>query len=620
MTEALYFDSGGRQLFGWLHRPAEQTAAGVGLVICKPFGYEAICAQRSIRAFAEAAARIGVSALRFDYAGTGDSADIEPQEDQIAVWSSDVSAAVNELSRLTGVDHVCILGIRLGALLATLAAANRNEACSLILISPIISGPRYLRELRTTRLAALLGVRDGDLGDGTAMSGELEPDGSMEVSGFLLSRATLAALAEIDLKALSAAPASEILILDSTSLPVARAWPSMLSGLGVSTKYLALPGLIEMVMTAPQFAAVPNAMIGKICDWLDHLKGGSLASLSVARGTRPITARSQGKAVLVLHGDDSGSARSISERPVSLASTTLLFGIVTEPVEQERRRRSVVLLSVGADYHIGPNRMYVDLARGWARHGYVVLRMDLAGIGDSGTRPGCSDDEVFPPAALDDIRIAIGFLRDRYGVTRISLVGVCSGAYHALRAAVAGLPVDRILMINPANYFWKRGMNLADVQLAEAVRNPGVHRERLLSLFGWRRLLTGQVNLWRTLLIYCKRLSLAAESTLRDCARTLGIRLPNDLGFELEQISARGVRVVFLFAKDEPGIDLLALQAGSSVSRLGDRCRVHIIGGGDHIFSKSAVRSLMKNLLSNELFEHSEYGGAHQLNHDHHHA
>ena len=618
--EALYFDSGGRQLFGWLHRPAEQAAGGVGLVICKPFGYEAICAQRSIRAFAEAAVGIGVTALRFDYAGTGDSTDIERQEDQIAAWSSDVLAAVDELGRRTGVRHVCVLGIRLGALLATLAAAKCSDIRSLILISPIISGRRYLRDLRTTRLAALLGANDTNLGDGTAKSAELESDGSMEVSGFLLSRATLAALAGIDLTSLSTAPAREMLILDGSSLPLANGWPAVLSALGVSTKYLALPGLIEMAMTAPQFAAVPNAMVAETCDWLQRLKSESVASLSPGGGTPPNIAINLAKQVLALPGGDSSAARSIAEHPVALPSTTPLFGIVTEPAEHERRRRGVVLLSVGVDYHIGPNRMYVDLARHWARRGYVVLRMDLAGIGDSGTRPGRSDDEVFPPAALDDIRIAIEFLRDRYGVTGISLVGICSGAYHALRAAVVALPVERILMVNPANYFWKRGMNLADVQLAEVVRNPGVYRVRLLSVFGWRRLLTGQVNLWRILLIYCKRLSLAAESTLRDCARTAGIRLPNDLGYELEQIAARGVRVVFVFAKGEPGIDLLALQAGSSVSRLGDRCRLHIIGGGDHIFSQSAARSLMKNVLSKELFEHTDRDSPHQLEHDHRHA
>jgi len=34
--------------------------------------------------------------------------------------------------------------------------------------------------------------------------------------------------------------------------------------------------------------------------------------------------------------------------------------------------------------------------------------------------------------------------------------GLCSAAYHALRAAVAGLPVNRLLMVNPQNFRLER--------------------------------------------------------------------------------------------------------------------------------------------------------------------
>ena len=56
LAEAVYFGGSDHNLFGWLHRPAA-APTGIGLVICKPFGYEAICSHRSIRAFAEAAAK-----------------------------------------------------------------------------------------------------------------------------------------------------------------------------------------------------------------------------------------------------------------------------------------------------------------------------------------------------------------------------------------------------------------------------------------------------------------------------------------------------------------------------------------------------------------------------------
>src|ERR1700679_3642617 len=83
LGKGLYFPSGTHGLFGWLHLPCGGRGANIGLVLAKPFGYEALCAHRTVRVFAEMAAAQGIPALRFDYAGTGDSADIEPTDNQV---------------------------------------------------------------------------------------------------------------------------------------------------------------------------------------------------------------------------------------------------------------------------------------------------------------------------------------------------------------------------------------------------------------------------------------------------------------------------------------------------------------------------------------------------------
>jgi alpha-beta hydrolase superfamily lysophospholipase len=594
---AIYFDSGESKLFGWLQIPADCTTSSVGLVICKPYGYEAVCAHRGMRAFEDAAASLGLPTLQFDYLGTGDSAEIDPEADQLAAWTQDVISAVQELRRRTGVQQVCLLGVRLGALLAVLAASQCAAVTSLILIAPIISGRRYVRGLRTARLAAqsLSGV-SADAAEANA--------GSMEASGFLFSAVTLSALAQIDLQAHAVLTVPDMLVIDGASLPGAGQWAQQLGGSGVRAKYLALPGLIEMIMTAPQFAAVPLEMVGAVHEWLRHFLSASAASAAHAAST---TRREAGQSppasmALVLRNGGPEEPGTLTERPVFFGAEGVLFGIVTEPRTDEIRRRAVILLNAGSDYHIGANRMHVTLARDWASRGYVSLRMDLAGLGDSGTRSGQADNEVFPPAALDDIRAGIDLLRDRYGAADVTLFGLCSGAYHALRAAVAGLPINRILMVNPQNYFWDEGTTLTDLQPAEVIHNPGLYRRRVFSGVHWKRLLAGEVNVWRIAKIYFYRPLLALESTLRDIARRLGIRLPNDLGSELVEISKRGVKIVFVFARGEPGIDLLHLEGGSSVKRLGDSCRIRIVDGGDHVFSQSGARGKMSQIISDELF------------------
>jgi alpha-beta hydrolase superfamily lysophospholipase len=611
IARPLYFKSDDDQLFAWLHSPVAPLASNVGVVICAPFGYESICAHRSIREFAEAIAAAGIPAMRFDYSGTGDSAEIDESADQIALWTRDVIAAMRELRQQTGVERVCLLGIRLGAMLAALAAAACRAVDSLILIGPVVSGRRYVRELRTTQLAGIaFSGSSGSDGDSDARSTAPKV---LEAGGFSLPAATLASLALLDLQAAAAPPVRSMLILDNDKLPSAKRWSESLSHSGVELDYKVLPGLIEMAITAPQFAAVPRAMIDATREWLTAtvMSGETERKADGSPGDRwPAACDSSLPVTLTLAENPNSRQLPITERPIFISSGAQLFGIVTEPPSDEKRRRAVILLNPGADFHIGASRMYVSLARRWAQHGYVVLRLDFAGIGDSATRTGKVDDEVFPDEAIDDIRSAVEFIQSRYAIRNVALAGLCSGAYHALRAAAAGLDVNRILMVNPQNYFWKKGTRLNQIQLIEVVHNPGLYRRRMLSSRAWRRVFSGDVDVVRIAAIYLHRLRLAGETMLREIARPLRIRLPNDLGWDLERIIANGIRVTFIFARGEPGIDLLKLQAGSTLSRLGSRFRLRLIDGGDHIFSRRVPRSLMENVLSEELYARADDAGA----------
>jgi alpha-beta hydrolase superfamily lysophospholipase len=599
--QPFYFKSGNSKLFAWLHCPPDLAASDIGVVICSPYGYESICARRSVRRFAEATADAGIPTLRFDYRSTGDSSDVDENADHLKIWTQDIIAAIGELRSRTGVERICLVGIRLGALLASLAAAEVRPVDFLILIWPVVNGRKYVRELRTMQLA------------GIAISTASEPDAdpsatgtkpnTLEAGGFSFSEATLRSLGEIDLLIADAPAVRSALVIDNDKFPSAKRWAESLAESGIDVTYRAIPGLIKMTVTAPQFAAVPVVMVGAAREWLSSLRAntGRLHSSPVGKLAATWDDLSI-SAVMPLAENDLSPQVSITERPVFVTNDVTLFGIVTEPRSDEKRRRAVILLNAGADFHIGASRIYVNLARRWARRGYFVLRLDLAGIGDSGTRLDKADDEVFPEQAVDDIRSAIEFMQSRYAIANITLAGLCSGAYHALRAASAGLRVNRILMVNPQNYFWKKGMTLQQVQLVEAIHNPRLYRRRLLSRGAWRRFFTGQVNVWRIGVIYTHRVGLAGSDALRAFARVLRFRLPNDLGWELQNIVDRGIGVVFVFARGEPGIELLRRQAGSTLSRLGDRCRVRLVDGGDHIFSRREARSVMEAILSEELF------------------
>ncbi|MEP6883768.1 MAG: alpha/beta fold hydrolase [Gammaproteobacteria bacterium] len=586
VSTPLYFPSGGGFLFGWLHQPAAELRTDVGLIVCEPFGYEAICAHRSLRTIADACAGIGVATLRFDYAGTGDSTDIEDDEEQISRWCGDILAAVEELRRRCGVRRVYVLGVRLGALLASLAPIQ-GAVDGLIALVPVVNGRRYLRELRA--------YQAGAAADGPPAAA----DGTLEVAGFFLSAASVARLTGLDLLKVTSSP-QRVLILDRSDLPAAGAWADGLRALGAEVDYRSLPGFPEMVST-PHAALTPQLMLDALLDWLRRLEPVPLSpSPSPSRLPSPTAAAPVEMHFRTVQGVE------LIERAVFLDSERRLFAIVCAAASipgaaPPSTRRGVVLLNAGATSHVGPNRMYVELSRQWAARGYSVLRLDLAGLGDSNTRPGRPDNEVYPPRAIDDIALGVEYLRREHGVESVTLAGLCAGAYHALRSATAGLAIDTLLMINPLTFYWQEGMTLSDLQIGEVVRNPGIYAERIFEPRAWRRVLRGHVNLPRIAAVFRRRIALAVGSSLRDVGRLMNIHFSNDLGSELNRLARQHTRMVFIFARGEAGATLLRLQGGSALTAIVDNCRVHSIDGADHIFSQSLPRRELQRLLSSEL-------------------
>ena len=221
-----------RPRFGWLHRPSE-PAAGLGLVICNPFGYEWICAHRSIRHFAEGAAAAGVPALRFDYDGTGDSAGTDRDAGRVGAWVASARDAIDALRRATGVEKVCVLGVRFGALIGALAAADRDDVSGFIGVAPLTSGKAYLRELRALQMSMGLTAPPA-----TSVTSADE----REAVGFPITAETQTALGGIDLVAQGVRPAGRVLLLDRDDLPTTDPWAQRLRALGVAVRQERIAG------------------------------------------------------------------------------------------------------------------------------------------------------------------------------------------------------------------------------------------------------------------------------------------------------------------------------------------------------------------------------------------
>jgi dienelactone hydrolase len=129
-----------------------------------------------------------------------------------------------------------------------------------------------------------------------------------------------------------------------------------------------------------------------------------------------------------------------------------LAGIVTEPEQSDAaqaRRVGFVLVSAGLVPKFGPFRLYAQLARRLAREGFLAMRFDLGGIGDSQQE---RTNLPLRERTEAEIRAAIDHMMERYELDGVVLGGLCSGAEDSFRFAERDVRVKGVVMIDPFGY------------------------------------------------------------------------------------------------------------------------------------------------------------------------
>lgn len=204
-----FFGKAESPLYG-IYLPPRATPRDAGIVLCYPFGQEYMRAHRAYRQLALLLAKKGYHVLRFDYRGTGDSSG-DMESVVLQDWFEDIGHAIQELRDSAGVSTISVVGLRLGALVAAGACAQRTDVDRLILWDPVVQGTGYEQQLQAA-------IRDEKPDPwGGPSSGNLEMDnGAIYFNGFLLNRAFRDALRGQDL-AKTAAPAGINRILQVVS-------------------------------------------------------------------------------------------------------------------------------------------------------------------------------------------------------------------------------------------------------------------------------------------------------------------------------------------------------------------------------------------------------------------
>jgi pimeloyl-ACP methyl ester carboxylesterase len=140
----------------------------------------------------------------------------------------------------------------------------------------------------------------------------------------------------------------------------------------------------------------------------------------------------------------------MKECAVLVGKDQSLVGILTENGDTKATAQNdlagVLLLNAGLIHRIGPNRIYVKMARMLASMGFVVLRFDFSGIGDSGPR---KDKLPVTESMIDEMRQAMDYLEQFKNIKQFICIGLCDGATAAGQISVADYRVRKAVLIDP---------------------------------------------------------------------------------------------------------------------------------------------------------------------------
>lgn len=258
-----------------------------------------------------------------------------------------------------------------------------------------------------------------------------------------------------------------------------------------------------------------------------------------------------------------------------------LVGILSEPVAKaDKKLPAVIFINAGLQTRVGPySRMYILMARRLAASGYTVLRFDPSGLGDT---PARQDNTPFKKAIVLETQEAMDYLGSTCGAISFVLIGLCSGAYDALRILYTDNRVVGAVLIDvhlQSTSSWRirahAYMRLAMKQLRQ---NP-------LDILGCYKLL-----LRKNVSSQLMRILGSSLRVLRKDEQAASAAI--DPALELRSIVEERARLFFVHAEQTATSDAFCLGLEHELSDLiaNGRIRSIIVIDADHLFTLDCAR------------------------------
>jgi len=535
-----------------------------GALICGPLSDEALNAYRALVFLGEHLAAAKIPTLRLNYHSTGDSAGGDDEPDRFNQWLASIRAGADWLRTECGVSAVTLIGHRVGASLAARAACDIDSVDSLVLLAPI-PGRQFVHELTLAgRVSQRVWKTTNKLDDGTWF----------ESHGLRIDHPTRDALNRLDIRKLPALPAKHALVMDAGNRAPSKALVDVLRQSGGKACFEQYDRLDAMQRDSYE-VEVPHTAFTRILAWTKALP------------TPPASPRAPCvTAQLAL-----GAAR---EMPVRFGTDDALFGILSLPDQPAPDAPAMLLVNTSANPRWGNARITVDLARRLAADGIASLRMDASGMGDAEPSSG-ERGRPYAEAVTADVRSAIAELEHQTG-RPVVVMGVCSGAYHALQAASRDDRVCGLILVNLQRFVWREG-DPSDIVRRSALRPNAFYLRSIFSAQSWYRLIRADFDVANLLLVFTARLLRRALASIDPMVTLVsgGATRVGRVRRMLRTLDQRGVAMLYVLGCNDPGIEELAEYFGRDGARLRRHPNVtyRTLQNADHTLGAWRVRAAL---------------------------
>lgn len=274
-----------------------------------------------------------------------------------------------------------------------------------------------------------------------------------------------------------------------------------------------------------------------------------------------------------------------------------LVGILTQNKPNISPPLCVIFINAGFIPKIGPNRLYVKLARLFAEKDISSFRFDFSGIGDSEISK-CYGNRIH----IDEIRESMDLITSITGTKNFILMGICSGAEKALEVALEDHRIVGLSLIDGT--FLDRDLFKSIFNRGQKYTSLRFYKKNALNLHSWIRIFRGHSKIVETLKSMLRGyINIIVNGSLngnihKNFSKIVRNAVTNDYEIQKwKQVLARNVKIHLIFCEGGIAIDIYNLTIASSLKNYNDLLFSYL-KDVDHTFTPVWAQNLLVSVTS----------------------